>query len=401
MSNYLSPFKERTLMGRYKAALQFQIQNFFSLLIIYILLIAPLYYFIAKSDNNSHALPFAGIIGLLIILSYYAIFLRYIKSKKIVTINGSFLKELAGCTIGYYIISTLTGLIFSIATIAFAICFFAAIEIIPENMIIYSVLIILFFATIYLYIPFTHFILTSGISFNERIKQGIILQNRYLLSTFGYMLFCIIISFIVDFLFLATLCIFFFVKHGEEYEPDNTFVHIIMTTMVFTTSTFIVAPMLYHYGYILAKETKRERIENAENPATIPASAKESNNANSVAPVNPTVNDIKPQEKTPAQTTQPQEKIQTGETEPIVEDAPKKDRFIIEGNGGYALALRSTNGNDEQLKELFCNTLGFTKEESEKILTNLPSTFAERLSMSEALEIRSLVEKNGGSVDIK
>lgn len=390
MSNYLSPFKERTFTGRYKAALQFQIQNFPSLLIIYILLIAPLYYFIVKSDNNSYAPPLAGITGLLIILSYYAIFLRYIKSKKIVTINGSFFKELARCTIRHYIISTLIGLIFSIATIAFAISFSAAEEIIPENIIIYSILVILFLATIYLYIPSTHFTLTSGIPFNGIIKQGIILQNRYFLSTFGYMLFCIIISFIVEFLFLVALSICFLAKYGEDYEPDNTFVHIILITMVFTASTFIVAPMLYHYGYILTKETKRERMNNTQGSTpTISASAEESNNANSVVPVGPTADDIRPKEEKKASVTYPPE------------ETHKKNRLILEGNGVYSLSLRSTNGNDEQLKEFFCNTFGFTEEASEEILTNLPSTFAERLSMSEALNLRSIIEQEGGSVDIK
>ena len=45
--------------------------------------------------------------------------------------------------------------------------------------------------------------------------------------------------------------------------------------------------------------------------------------------------------------------------------------------------------------------MGYTKDEAQSIVNNLPAIVAENLSMSEALDLRALLEQAGGSVNIK
>ena len=235
--------------------------------------------------------------------------------------------------------------------------------------------------------------MSSKAVFIDRLSEGFKLQKGHIPGILGYALFSGFIYITLLFFALVLVITYCIVKYGDDYEPGANFTLFAMAAAQIFHCTFLLVPMLYQYAHIIAQKAAKEREESAVAPTEstpeepqAPAVAAE---VNTPLPAEPTAEEA-------AESTPP------AEPEPQKSDAPtrRKGAFKIDGIGFYSIELCSAKDSHQITENLYI-LLGYTKDEAESIVNNLPTIGAENLSMSEALDLRALLEQAGGSVNIK
>lgn len=395
MSQYSSPFKERTFLRRYAAAFKFQIQNFKVLSILYILFVIPMSYIIAKNTSGIAGTILLSILNIGVTTFYYATFKQYIKSKKAAAINSDFLGECKQVFVKSIILSLSLCAFILCASFAISIIF-AVLFLFLNSFVALTLLIIAIpTAALYIVIPSIHYILSPKGVFIDRLQEGFKLQKGHIPGILGYGLFSGFIYIVIEFFLLIFSLGFCIAKYGEDYEPDSTYILFAIASAQFLNYTFLLAPMLYQYAHIIAQKAAKEREESAVAPT-------ESLSEQPEAPALHAEDNTLPPIEAAAEAAAKDNTPTSTEPEPQKSDAPaqRKGAFKIEGNGFYSIELSSVKESHKITENLYI-LLGYTKDEAESIVNNLPAIVAENLSMSEALDLRALLEQAGGSVNIK
>ena len=393
MSQYSSPFKGRSFLGRYAAAIKFQIQNFKVLSILYILFVIPMSYLITKNSSGNISVILLGILNIGATTFYYATFKQYIKRKKAAAINSDFIGECKQVFVKNIILSLSLYAISICASFAISIIMVISLYLLNAYIALTLLIIAVAAAAIYIIIPSIHYILSSKTVFIDRLSEGFKLQKGHIPGILGYALFSGFIYITLLFFTLVLVVTYCIVKYGDNYEPGANFTFFAMAAAQIFHCTFLLVPMLYQYAHIIAQKAAKEREESAvattestpEEPQT-PAAAAE---VNTPLPAEPTAEEAT--ESTPP-----------AEPETQKSDVPtrRKGAFKIEGSGFYSIELCSAKESHQITENLYI-LLGYTKDEAQSIVNNLPAIVAENLSMSEALDLRALLEQAGGSVNIK
>lgn len=393
MSQYSSPFKERSFLGRYAAAIKFQIQNFKVLSILYILFVIPMSYLITKNSSGNISAILLGILNIGATTFYYATFKQYIKRKKAAVINSDFIGECKEVFVKNIILSLSLYAISICASFAISIIMVISLYLLNVYIALTLLIIAVAAAAIYIIIPSIHYILSSKTVFIDRLSEGFKLQKGHIPGILGYALFSGFIYITLLFFTLVLVVTYCIVKYGDNYEPGANFTLFAMAAAQFFHCIFLLVPMLYQYAHIIAQKAAKEREESAVAPTEstpeepqAPAAAAE---VNTPLPAEPTAEEA-------AESTPPAEP----ETQKSDAPAQRKGAFKIEGSGFYSIELSSVKESHQITENLYI-LLGYTKDEAESIVNNLPAIVAENLSMSEALDLRALLEQAGGSVNIK
>ncbi len=415
MSQYLSPFKQRNFFARYVTAFRFQLQNFKVLAIMYIVFAIPLTLLIENCNITLIRLFLTIILGIGLCTCYYAIFKQYFKRKQAAILNYDLIEECKSVLVRVIILSLIIILPFLFIVFVFSFIFGLAIGffivLLSYNIILAFVAALLIiiptiatfsFIAFYFFIPFVHYVISTDKNLSDSISEGFKLLKGNILSTQGYGIFCSIIYILLHIGFL--ILVLKFLGITDNIDIDNYVNNINNINNLYYSgaydlyyflilNTFVLAPMLYQYGHVIAKSVTREKEEESnatytttESDIQKPRVSHTYTKSNSTTPIESSHNTKQTEVELPPK----------NETTPT----PRKGVFRIEGNGSYSIEIIGIK-NDQQISESLYILLGYNKADAQSIVNNLPATIAEKLSMSEALDLKALIEQTGGSVNIK
>jgi hypothetical protein len=171
-------------------------------------------------------------------------------------------------------------------------------------------------------------------------------------------------------------------------ESNNIFLTTIVNYFILLVSFFLSdIPLVYQYGYLIT-----QRI-NKDNAAT-DLSNTTHDEVTELQEEKPQPQDTETEESTENEPAITEEEVE--KSVPIV----KNGTFKIEGNGSYTVELYNIS-NKEQISEALSTLIGLSEEEIQEKTNDMPSIIADKLSITEALELSSLIHKYGGSTNIK
>lgn len=384
---YISPFRENSFSQRISNVINFEIQNFKKIIGLHLIILLPICLIsslLGGEDKFGNIFSQVTIgISSMLALSFM---LLYIKNKGLNNFKTEELFKNFGTIFakGFILGLTTTAVLF-IPTIIF-ILFIISIG--SQTTLLYSVLLIVGVIIIYLYVIAqiftTHYLLINDFNLISALKETFRMIKGKWWNTAFFLLVFNILRFTVMVVLYAIIA-----------ENNNILATTMVSYLVLLVSFFLSdIPLVYQYGYLITQMVNKEKSVNIENNIT-----------------DITHNEIKePKEEAPRpdNTTIEEPKEGTDETEQATKEEREEEVvsntrsgiFKIEGYGSYSIELYHIN-NKEEISEALSSLLGFSKEESLEKTENLPTIIADKLSISEALELSTLIQKHGGSTNIK
>lgn len=383
---YISPFRENSFSQRISNVINFEIQNFKKIIGLHLIILLPICLISSLlGGENKFGNIFSHVtigISSMLVLSFM---LLYIKNKGLNNFKTEELFKNFGTIFakGFLLGLTTTAVLF-IPTIIF-ILFIISIG--SQTTLLYSVLLIAGVIIIYLdviaQIFTTHYLLINDFSLISALKDTFRMIKGKWWNTAFFLLVFNILRFTIMVVLFAIIA-----------ENNDIFATTIASYLVLLVSFFLSdIPLVYQYGYLITQRVNKDKAANVED---------------NIADV--THNETKePEEEAsqPDNTTTEEPKEGTNETEQTAKEEreeavsnTKNGTFKIEGSGSYSIELYHIN-NKEEISEALSSLLGFSKEESLEKTENLPTIIADKLSISEALELSTLIQKHGGSTNIK
>ena len=375
---YISPFRENSFSQRINSVINFGFQNFKKIITLHLIVLIPLCLIcsLLKGKLGDYTIQIANGVSSMLALSFMLI---YIKNKSLDNFKTNELFKNFGVIFAKGFI---LGLIVSVLCIPiiFFILFLSYIEEYNTtlfNTVLLITLVLSTYLTVVAQIFTTHYLLTNNSDIISAIKEAFKMIKGRWWDTLLFILFFNIPRFIIMAILIAA-----------TVESNNIFLTTIVHYFILLASFFLSdIPLVYQYGYLIT-----QRI-NKDNAATDLSNT-----------THDEVTELQ-EEKPQPQDTETEESI---ENEPAITEEEveksvpivKNGTFKIEGNGYYALELYNIS-NKEQISEALSTLIGLSEEEIQEKTNDMPSIIADKLSITEALELSSLIHKYGGSTNIK
>lgn len=384
---YISPFRENSFSQRINNVINFGVQNFKKIIVFHLIILIPFCLISSLLDEEDKlGNLFSQITTAISSILALSFMLLYIKNKGLNNFKTEELFKNFGTIFakGFLLGLITTAVLF--IPILFAFLFIISIE--SQTTLAYSALLIAGVIIIYLaviaQIFTTHYLLINDFDIISSIKETFrMIKGKWWNTTFFLLVFNIPRIIIVVVLFAII---------GEN---NDIFATTIASYLVLLVSFFLSdVPLVYQYGYLITQRVNKDKAANVEDNITdITHNETKEPEEEASQPDNTTIEESKDE-------TDEREQPTKEEREEEVVPETQNGKFKIEGSGSYSIELYSIN-NEEQISEALSALLGFSKEESQEKIENLPSIIADNLTITEALELSSLIQKYGGSTNIK
>lgn len=375
---YISPFRENSFSQRINSVINFGFQNFKKIITLHLIVLIPLclIYSLLKGKLGDYTIQIANGVSSMLALSFMLI---YIKNKSLDNFKTNELFKNFGVIFAKGFI---LGLIVSVLLIPiiFFILFLSYIEEYNTtlfNTVLLITLVLSTYLTVVAQIFTTHYLLTNDFDIISAIKEAFKMIKGRWWDTLLFILFFNIPRFIIMAILIAA-----------TVESNNIFLTTIVNYFILLVSFFLSdIPLVYQYGYLIT-----QRI-NKDNAAT-DLSNTTHDEVTELQEEKPQPQDTETEESTENEPAITEEEVE--KSVPIV----KNGTFKIEGNGSYSVELYNIS-NKEQISEALSTLIGLSEEEIQEKTNDMPSIIADKLSITEALELSSLIQKYGGSTNIK